>query len=113
MEREGMMGETEFAALIGIDWGDRAHHVVVWDVELNKKAECSIEQTPAALHGWIGGLLKRFGGRPLALAVEQSRGALVYALMSYPGIVLYPVNPKSLARYRDTFRPGRREGRSD
>ena len=106
MEREGMMEETVFAALIGIDRGDRAHHVVVWDVELNKKAVCSIEQTPAALHGWIGGLLKRFGGRPLALAVEQSRGALVYALMNYPGIVLYPVNPKSLARYRDTFRPG-------
>ena len=100
------MEETGFAALIGIDWGDRAHHVVAWDVERNKKGEYSIEQTPAALHGWIGGLLKRFGGRPLAIAVEQSRGALVYALMNYPGIVLYPVNPKSLARYRDTFSPG-------
>jgi transposase len=101
-----MMEETGFAALIGIDWGDRAHHVVVWDVELGKQAECSIEQTPAALHGWIGSLLKRFGGRPLAIAVEQSRGALIYALMNYPQIVLYPINPKSLARYRDAFGPG-------
>ena len=100
------MEETGFAALIGIDWGDRVHHVVVWDVELGKKSEYSIEQTPAALHGWIGGLMKRFGGRALAIAVEQSRGALIYALLNYPSIVLYPINPKSLARYRDAFRPG-------
>lgn len=100
------MEETEFAALIGIDWGDRAHHVVVWDVELRKKTEYSIEQTAAALHGWIQGLISRFGRRALAIAVEQSRGALVYALMNYAGVELYPVNPKSLARYRDAFRPG-------
>ena len=70
------MEETGFAALIGVDWGDRVHPVVVWDVELGKKSEYSIEQTPTALHGWIDGLMKRFGGRPLAIAVEQSRGAL-------------------------------------
>ena len=100
------MEEMEFAALIGIDWGDREHHVVVWDVEHGTRQECSIQQTPEALHGWIGSLTKRFAGRPLAIAIEQSRGALVYALMSYAVIVLYPVNPKSLARYRETFRPG-------
>jgi transposase len=100
------MMENEFAALIGIDWGDREHHVALWDVEQRAGQKYSIEQTPEALHGWIDSLRKRFGGRPLAMAVEQSRGALVYALMNYAEIVLYPVNPKSLARYRDAFRPG-------
>jgi transposase len=50
--------------------------------------------------------VKRYEGRSVAIAVEQSRGALVYALMNYAGVVLYPINPKSLARYRDAFRPG-------
>jgi transposase len=99
------MEEKQFAALIGIDWGDREHHVVVWDVEHGTRQECSIEQTPEALHGWVGSLTQRFAGKPMAIAIEQSRGALVYALMNYPGIVLYPINPKSLARYRDAFRP--------
>jgi transposase len=35
--------------------------------------------------------------------LEQSRGALVYALMSHQFLVLYPVNPKALAKFRETF----------
>jgi len=100
------MEQTGFAALIGIDWGDREHHVVVWDVEHGTRQECSIEQTPEALHGWVASLAQRFAGRPLAIAIEQSRGALSSTLMNHAEIMLYPVNPKSLARYRDAFRPG-------
>lgn len=100
------MEEVEFAALVGIDWGDRAHHVAVWDVENRTTTERAIDQTPEALHAWMSALVKRYEGRSLAIAVEQSRGALVYALMNYAGVVLYPINPKSLARYRDAFRPG-------
>lgn len=100
------MSEVEFAALIGIDWGDRSHHVVVWDVDQRSTAEVAVEQTPEAVHAWMSALVKRYDGQPLAVAVEQSRGALVYALMDYPSVVLYPVNPKSLARYRDAFSPG-------
>lgn len=100
------MNEIDFAALIGIDWGDRAHYVVVWDVEARTTTACAVDQTPEALHAWMSGLVKRYDGRSLAVAVEQSRGALVYALMNYPSVVLHPVNPKSLARYRDTFGPG-------
>ena len=102
----GIMDEAEFAALIGMDWGDREHHVVVWDVKNRTTAECAVEQTPEALHTWMSALMKRYANRSIAIAVEQSRGALVYALMNYADVVLYPVNPKSLARYRDAFRPG-------
>src|SRR5262249_7063023 len=36
---------------------------------------------------------------------EQSRGALLYALMKYEGLVLFPINPKQLAKYREAFVP--------
>ena len=37
--------------------------------------------------------------------LEQSRGPLVYALMFRKNVLLYPVNPKQLARYRESY-PG-------
>ena len=62
-------------------------------------------QDAAALDEWVAGLRKRFGGRPVAVCLEQSRGALLYALMKYDCLVLFPINPKQLARYREAFRP--------
>jgi transposase len=50
-------------------------------------------------------LQQRFGGRPIALCLEQSRGALVYMLTKYPHLVLFPVHPTTAARYRETFAP--------
>ncbi len=36
---------------------------------------------------------------------RQSRGALLYALMDYDFVLIYPINPKSLSRYRGAFYP--------
>jgi hypothetical protein len=33
---------------------------------------------------WAADLQQRFGGRPIAVILEQSRGALVYMLTKYP-----------------------------
>ena len=57
------------------------------------------------LHGWVAQLRERFGGRPVGIAIEQRRGAVIHALMQYEFLVLYPVNPKALARYREAFHP--------
>jgi transposase len=37
--------------------------------------------------------------------MEQSRGPLVYALLQYDFLVLYPINPATLAKYRQAFSP--------
>ena len=42
-------------------------------------------------------------GRPVGIALEQAKGALIHALMMYEFIVLYPINPKALARYRNAL----------
>jgi transposase len=55
------------------------------------------------LRQWVSGLRERFAGRRVAIFLEQSRGPLIYALLGYDFIVLYPVNPRSLAKYRETF----------
>ena len=56
---------------------------------------------------WIGQLQQRFGGHgQILVCLEQSRSALIYHLMGYGFLELYPVNPRQLARYRETFSPG-------
>ena len=96
------------AAYIGIDWADQNHDVVLRSAaEPNKVEHRVIEQKPGALMEWIGQLQQRFGGQgQILVCLEQSRGALIYHLMGYEFFELYPVNPKQLARYRETFSPG-------
>jgi len=95
----------EYAAYVGIDWGDRAHEVVVWDSGSAAAEARTIEQTPASLHEWAESLYARYGGRPVAVAIEQSRGMLFDVLMGYKFLHLFPINPRSAARYREAFRP--------
>ena len=45
--------------------------------------------------------------------LEQSRGALVHALMFRKNVLLYPVNPKQLARYRESYPGGGKNDPTD
>jgi len=45
--------------------------------------------------------------------LEQSRGPLVYALMFRKNVLLYPVNPKQLARYRESYPGGGKDDPTD
>ena len=69
-----------------------------------------LEQKPAVLHEWVAQLQQRFAGGKIAVALEQRKGAVIHALLKYDCFVLYPINPKALARYREAFRHQRREG---
>ncbi len=59
------------------------------------------------LHDWVQKQQERFEGRKVGIAIEQSRGPVVYALMAYDFLVLYPINPKTLARFREALRPSK------
>ena len=65
----------------------------------------TLEQKPEALTEWVAGLRQRFGGRPIAVALEQERGALLYALQPHEHLVLYPINPQMSASFRQAFYP--------
>jgi transposase len=91
----------EFAAFVGIDWADEEHAVCVLDGPRLRREV--LPHTPEAIAAWAAGLAREFGSRPVAVMVEQSRGALLHALMQYPQLVLFPVNPKQAARYREAL----------
>lgn len=93
----------EIAAYVGIDWADGEHEACLMKCDGGPAENSRIKQTPEALREWAHTLRDSFGGRKIAVAVEQRKGALIYALMSYEWLVLYPVNPKSLASYREAF----------
>jgi len=56
----------------------------------------------------------RFGGQRIAVALEQSRGPLVFTLTKYEHLVIFPVHPTVLVNYRKSFRPsGAKDDPSD
>ena len=96
---------VEIAAFIGLDWADQTHVVTLHEVDTDKRQRFTLDQTPEALQNWIQLLRSRFAGRPVAIAVEQKRGALIYALMHVEFLQLYPVNPQTLSQFRKAFYP--------
>src|SRR5437879_3489331 len=97
---------VELAAFIGLDWADQTHVVTLQEAGGDRRREnFTLDQTPEALQTWIHQVRIRFGGRPVAIAVEQVRGALIYALMHVEFIHIYPVNPQTAAKMRQAFYP--------
>src|SRR5262245_65555787 len=92
-----------FAAFVGIDWADAKHDICL-QAAGSAKRECSqLEHTPEAIDAWVTTLRIRFGGRPVAICLELTKGPIVSALCKYDFLVLFPINPLTLARYREAF----------
>jgi len=98
---------SEYAALIGIDWADQKHDICLIDSATTQREASVLRHSPQAIEEWAAGLRHRFGGQQIAVCLEQSRGPLIYALMKYDFLTLYPVNPSTLSRYREAFSPSR------
>jgi hypothetical protein len=98
---------SEYAALVGIDWSDSKHDICLIDPATGRREASQLRHSPKSIDEWATALHARFGGQPIAVCLEQSRGPLIYALMKYNFITLYPINPSTLARYRQAFSPSR------
>jgi len=106
MEMTGMgVPAADFAAYIGIDWADEEHDVYILAGDQLVPDEVPLEQYPEAIDHWATQLHKRFGGQPVAVCLEQARGALIYALQKYDFLVLFPINPKQLSCFREALDP--------
>src|SRR2546421_3493117 len=95
---------NDYAAFIAIDWADQKHIFSLQVAGQTKKETGTLEQKPEVIGPWVAKLRERFGGRPVAIAVEQSRGALIHALLSYDFIVIYPLHPSTVAKFREAFK---------
>lgn len=98
---------SEYAALIGIDWSDQKHDLCLIEPRTSRREAAILHHSPKSIDEWAAALRARFGGRQIAVCLEQSRGPLIYALLKYDFIRLYPVNPSTLSRYREAFSPSR------
>lgn len=97
--------------IVGMDWGDEKHAVFVINEFTGNRSRQDVEQTPEAIDEWVTSLRQQFPNTPVVICLEQTRGALIYALMKYEFLVLVPVNPRQLARFREVI--GAAEAKDD
>jgi hypothetical protein len=90
---------------LGIDWADQKHR---WALRIDGEARIQqgeLEHTPEAVEQFVSGLALRFPGQRVAVALEQSRGALLFLLSKYAHLVLYPLHPNMVNHYRKSVYP--------
>src|SRR5499426_1792967 len=104
-EVESIQPEPEFAAFIGIDWADQKHIWCLQSAGAAKRETGELEHTPEAVESWVAHLYRRFDNRPIARAVEQVKGALVFMLSKYGSLHLFPVPPAMSAKMREALYP--------
>ena len=102
-----------FAAFIGIDRSDRHLDVCLQIASVqaarpeHRPEQSRIDSRPEALAQWMAELVSRFPGGVLAIRLEQPAPALIAYLSHCPNVVLFPVNPLTLSRYREAFTTSR------
>jgi hypothetical protein len=78
---------SNFAAFLGIDWADTKHDLCLITATTQQKEFRTLKHTPEALQDFFLDLRRRFPGQPIAVAVEQSRGPLIFALLKYEFLI--------------------------
>src|SRR3989454_7094198 len=96
-----------FAAFVGIDWADAKHAICLQAAGTATREGFQLDHTPEAIEAWGTTLRTRFSGQPVAICLELNKGPLVFALRKDDFLVLFPLNPLTLARYRAAFTPSR------
>jgi hypothetical protein len=97
--------EPEFAAFVGIDWADRKPVWCLQAVGSAKRETGELEHKVEAVEAWVAELCRRFGHRPIAVAVEQVKGALVFLLNKYECLHIFPVPSTMTASMRKALYP--------
>jgi len=96
----------QFAAYVGIDWADTKHDICIQAADGGKRVfECVVHQV-SRIDEWAKSMRQRYG-TPIAVALELAKGPIVAALQKYDFFVLFPINPSTLAKYREAFKPSR------
>ena len=99
------MAEETVRIWLGIDWADRKHR---WAMRVDGQTRImqgELEHTPEAVEEFISSLALKYPGQRIAVALEQSRGALMFMLGKYAHLVLYPIHPNTLDHYRKSVYP--------
>jgi hypothetical protein len=98
------MNTENYAALVALDWGE-TEHAFAAQVGESPVETGTMPASPETLHGWLEELQKRVDGRPVALALEGGKSAVMHALVAHPWLVIFPVHPATSDRFRKAFVP--------
>lgn len=94
---------TSYSAFVGIDWADQKHDISFSSAIGGSPVHQIIPHAPKSLSQWLMKLRQQFPQGQIAVCLEQSRGPLIFHLIGYDFLTLFPVNPKTLARFREAF----------
>ena len=89
---------------VGLDWADKKHHLAVRTQPSKPAQEYQVEQQPEKLDEFFLNLRAQHPAGLIAVGIEQSRGPVIYALMKFDFLLLYPINPRALSDYRGAFK---------
>jgi transposase len=92
----------DWVACVGVDWADQKHDYAVRTRD-GRQASGQFPSTPEGVHGWVQELREQNPGGEIVVALEQSRGALMYALSAYDFLRLVPINPRAACAYRQSL----------
>lgn len=99
------MNTTDYAAHVALDWGDKTHAFALQIAGAEGIETGTIEATPEALLDWLDKLHGRCHAKPVALAVEAGRNALLRVLVAHTWLTVYPVHSATSGRFRQAFIP--------
>lgn len=97
---------TRYTVHVGVDWADKKHDICIVPPGEGPREFDQVLHKVRAIDDWIRSLHLRFGG-PIAVAIELSSGPVISVLQKYDFVVIHPINPSTLAKYREAFTPSR------
>jgi transposase len=89
--------------VIGLDRSDRKADLHLIDTRTGNVHKQTVATSPEALHDWLAQLRHDHPQARVALCLEQPAANLILFLETYSWIALYPINPISLQKFRETF----------
>jgi transposase len=106
-----LWSRPNLANTCGIDWSERHHDVAIVNQDGAMVARARVSHNITGF-GQLVELLAEHAAEPTAIeiAIESDKGLLVAALRA-AGFVVFAINPRAVARYRERY--GQAGGKSD
>ena len=92
----------EWVACVGIDWADQKHDFALRGRN-GEEERGTFSSSPEEVHAWVARLRGQYPAGTIVVAMEQSRGPLLYALSIYDFLALVPINPRAASAYRQAL----------
>src|SRR5258708_23813505 len=89
--------------VIGLERSDRKVDLHFINTLTEETRSETLASSPENLRQWLLELRQRHPKASVGICLEQPAGHLIPFLETYDWITLYPINPISLQKYRETF----------